>query len=129
MSKRVLIIEDDLGIVAYWTKLFSMTDKTIKVETTSDEIEARLMIESSIRNYMQYDFILSDIFLNDHGNGLEIWKSFHNRLTSSVLIMSTINREEMERMLGDKVSSPLFIQKPVDIVNSMLVVKAVTNDL
>ncbi len=76
--RRVLIVEDDLSAIAYWSELFSLVDPSTVVESASNEDVARHKIWRSIADGNKFDLILTDIFLSSQRNGLDLWRNFHS---------------------------------------------------
>src|SRR5690625_2437670 len=114
-EKRVMIVDDDVGIVFLLKELLSSKGYGVSTASTGDET-IKLMKEES------YDLILMDFQL-PMKNGLEVIAETSEIGINTPVIMMTGMPEKIETVVKEVDRIVGLLQKPFDIFNVMQLVE------
>lgn len=120
-EKRVMIVDDDVGIVFLLKELLSSKGYGVSTASTGDET-IKLMKEES------YDLILMDFQL-PMKNGLEVIAETSEIGINTPVIMMTGMPEKIETVVKEVDRIVGLLQKPFDIFNVMQLVEENMNSI
>ena len=107
--KRILVLEDDNVASLLWRRILDRTFGEVEVTVVKSVEEAR----SRMRNaHERFDLIVTDVYLEGVGNGVDFWKSQSARDTP-LLICSSRPAAELESLYGTFSERPHFLPKPI----------------
>ncbi len=129
--KRVLIVEDDLGMKLMLEQIVrSASPEAIITASDSEEGASRLLEEgASLRD--NFDFVIADIFLAGEGTGIDLWRKYRHQETPFVFA-SVAERTAFDRMVATDAGGteavferlPAFLQKPLDPMECVKVLRS-----
>ena len=100
---RILLVEDDKGIVANLTEY--LTKEGYEVKSASGQTAALQLVESE-----QFDLVLLDISLSD-GNGFAVCKAIKSDYKIPVIFL-TASGDEYSTVTGFELGADDYIAKP-----------------
>lgn len=106
MSSRILLIEDEPGVVLTLTDLLS--GEGYDIESVHDGIRG---LAKAING--RYDLILLDVMLPGK-NGLEVCRELRERNVPSAILMLTARTQVPDRVAGLKLGADDYLTKPFD---------------
>ena len=106
MSSRILLIEDEPGLVLTVTDL--LLAEGFEVESASDGVKglARALSES-------FDLIILDVMLPGK-NGFEVCREIRQRGSDVAILMLTAKTQVVDRVVGLKFGADDYLTKPFD---------------
>lgn len=116
MSRRILIVEDELGLVM--TLSDRLTSEGYTVQTAADgEIGlTRATTES-------FDLIILDVML-PHRSGFDLCRDLRQRGVRTPIIMLTARGETADKVVGLKLGADDYVTKPFEMVELLARVEA-----
>lgn len=115
--RRILIVEDDVTLEPLWRYIIEVATPGAVVDwlTSAEAAETALRTRS-------YDLVISDIFLNGQKTGVDLWESSG---LDHFLLMSVLTPSRLATLaLDSKRSLPPYLQKPIDVTQSIASVRA-----
>lgn len=113
--KHVLIVEDDMDMAMILDQVVHWIQPEANVEWASTAEQVVSIIESHAKRHARppYDLIVSDIFLDGQGTGLDIWKLCQQTFEDTPIVLtSAVSSDRMALVLGENEISPFYLQKP-----------------
>lgn len=111
----VLLVEDDGSQEVLWQHILSRVGLKGHFDWVENEYEAEELIRRSIHDRHPYDLVVSDIYLPDQFNGIDLWLKFHSELHGRMILTSSINVFEFTYLFPKNQPLPLYLQKPLNI--------------
>ena len=114
-ARKVLIIEDDVEIVAVFNKILRSIDPRFYSDWVTSAEQAVGLLEAAARtkNLHPYDLILADVFLDGARTGLDVWRLCKEFFpTVPLVVTSAFPFSTYFEELGKETLRPPFLQKP-----------------
>lgn len=116
--RKVLVVEDDLELSSVIDRILISIDPALQLEwaTTAEEAITNLIKKSKDNNYIPYDLIVCDIFLEGPKNGIDLWKFCHTHYPNvKIVVISGIDLHKLTTLLGNYEAPTFFLNKPFSI--------------
>lgn len=116
-KKNILIVEDDLFLETFISRVLKFIDPHFQLEWVSTVEDALCRIyDRESKPGRQYDLILADIVLDSKHTGLDLWDICQEKkISTPMLLMSGMPADAFLRAVGSRKECPPFIQKPFSI--------------
>ena len=109
---RVLVVEDDLSFKPFWRKVLESADLHVELDWATTKEEAELLIRSRYRHDEPYDLVISDIWLDGPGTGIDLWNQFGEAVRHFAFVSGLpITRDQLTRALDFGI--PTYLHKPL----------------
>ncbi|MEK6556017.1 MAG: response regulator [Bdellovibrionota bacterium] len=121
--KKVLIVEDDQAFRPFWEKVFQPYNAKIDWATTSEGAEELIRLRFKKRD--PYDLVISDIFLEGEGSGIDLWNRYGEE-TLNFIFVSGLPLSKYDLLMTLNFGCPIYLKKPLsiqscrEIVNNVL---------
>lgn len=110
MTKRVLIVEDEISIRESLVDLFASDDVAVVAAATLAEAKAALFATQSL------DLIVTDLRLGGHRDGgLQVLAAAGLVHQETPAIVLTAYPDDDNRHASDRLNATYFLEKPVDL--------------
>ncbi len=116
MSKRILFVEDELGLVITLTD--RLTSEGYLVENVSDGETAFNRASSEI-----FDLIILDVML-PRKNGFDVCRDLRQKNISTPIIMLTARGQVIDKVLGLKLGADDYLTKPFEMMELLARIEA-----
>lgn len=116
-EKRVLVVEDDVTMIPFWSAIFLDIDPSIELEWAENFSSARQKLTSRKYNENPYDLVVADVFLSGKKTGLELWDEFCDKQPHTrhpFLIVSAASDEKIAKQINPDLPKPEFLKKPLN---------------
>jgi two-component system, OmpR family, alkaline phosphatase synthesis response regulator PhoP len=108
MKKRVLLVEDEPGLVMTLTDRLS--EEGYDVESAAN---GRLALERTAAN--PFDLIILDVML-PYGSGFDVCQNLRNRGIKTPVLMLTAKSQVIDKVLGLKLGADDYMTKPFEMI-------------
>lgn len=116
MSARILIVEDEPGVVLTLTDRLEAEGFTVSSESDGDKGLERALAEP-------YDLLLLDITLPNR-NGLDICRKLRSAGNSVPVLMLTARAQVVDKVVGLQIGADDYLTKPFDMMELLARVEA-----
>lgn len=116
MSARILIVEDEPGVVLTLTDRLEAEGFTVSSEADGDKGLERALAEP-------YDLLLLDITLPSR-NGLDICRKLRSAGNSVPVLMLTARAQVVDKVVGLQIGADDYLTKPFDMMELLARVEA-----
>lgn len=114
--KKILVVEDDPSMTVLLGKaiLDVFSDAEIQWATSLEQAVTQLIRTTDISQKNPYDLIITDIFLEGNGTGLDLWKVLSGTYPRvPFLVISSIAKESVLNAVSDEQKKSLvYLKKP-----------------
>lgn len=116
MNRRILIIEDEPGLVMTLTD--SLTSESYQVEASTDG-------ESGLQKALgeSFDLIILDVMLPGK-NGMDVCREIRGQKINTPILMLTAKSETIDKVLGLKLGADDYLTKPFNVLELLARVEA-----
>jgi two-component system alkaline phosphatase synthesis response regulator PhoP len=111
MTQRILLVEDELGLVM--TLSDRLTSEGYAVETANDAATGLARATSEL-----FDLIILDVMLPG-GSGFDVCRNLRRRGFRTAIIMLTARGQTIDKVLGLKIGADDYITKPFEMIELM----------
>lgn len=129
-NERVLIVEDDLSLMPFWSVILRRCLKGATVDWAVSCERARELMELADRKQSPYSMIIADIFLAGSDTGLDLLNSPEVERSSALKLLVTSADETALNDGGEwlkpsvaVLSKPLSVPKCERVLESMLTMR------
>ena len=116
MPKRILLVEDEPGLVMTLTDRLSREGFAVETATDGDTGLARGSSE-------QFDLIILDIML-PRRNGLDLCRDLRQRGNSTPILMLTARGQVVDKVVGLKLGADDYVTKPFEMMELLARIEA-----
>lgn len=116
MKKRILLVEDEPGLVLALTDL--LLNEGYALETASDGLTGL-----SLANENRFDLVILDVNLPGK-NGFDVCRDLRQRGVSTPILMLTARGQVIDKVLGLKLGADDYLTKPFDSLELLARVEA-----
>jgi two-component system alkaline phosphatase synthesis response regulator PhoP len=116
MSARVLLVEDEPGLVLTLTDRLHSEGYTITQATDGETGLNRASVEP-------YDLIVLDLML-PRKNGLDVCRDLRQRGVSTPILMLTARDQVVDRVVGLKIGADDYLTKPFEVIELLARIEA-----
>lgn len=119
---KALVVEDDKSQWPLWESILNSLESTVEVDWATKAEEAQELLRQSFLMNNMYDLVISDVFLEGSGTGVDIWNRYGEAAQNFVFVSG-------EDIAGNEISqklqfgNPLFIKKPISPGNCKTILK------
>ena len=117
MSQRILIVEDEMGLVLTLTDLF--VSEGFEVETTADGANGFLLARDG-----DFDLIILDVMVPGK-NGFDVCRDLRQSGVRTPILMLTARGQLVDKVLGLKLGADDYLTKPFEPLELLARVEAV----
>jgi DNA-binding response OmpR family regulator len=110
--KKILIAEDDLAFRPFWEKVFAPYNAKIDWATTSEGAEDLIRMRFKKRD--PYDLVISDIFLEGEGSGIDLWNRYGEE-TLNFVFVSGLPLSKYDLLMTLNFGCPIYLKKPLSM--------------
>lgn len=117
-KQKILVIEDDPELEYLIEQVLKGIDASIQLDwaVSAEAGIANLMKTLKDADHPHYDLIISDIFLDGEGNGVDFWKICAECFPCTPFIMtSSLSIEQFSSMAGKNTRKPTYLKKPFSL--------------
>lgn len=118
--KKILIVEDDLAFRPFWEKVFSPYKTKIDWATSSEGAEELIRMRFKKRD--PYDLVISDIFLEGEGSGIDLWNRYGEE-TLNFVFVSGLPLSKYDLLMTLNFGCPIYLKKPLSIQSCREIVR------
>lgn len=115
-KKRLLLVEDEPGLVLTLTDRLKNEGYTIQVATDGEQAMTRASVET-------FDLIVLDIMLPGK-NGLDVCRDLRQRGLATPILMLTARGQIVDKVLGLKLGADDYLTKPFDMMELLARIEA-----
>ncbi len=116
MPKKILVVEDDTSMTVLLGKaiLDVFSDAEIQWASSLEQAVTHLIQNADISEKAPYDLIITDIFLEGNGTGLDFWTVLTGTYPGiPFLVISSITKENVLNAVSDEQKKSLvYLKKP-----------------
>lgn len=116
MNRRILIVEDELGLVMTLTDRLTSEGYTVETATDGEIGFTRAITE-------EFDLIILDLML-PHRSGFDVCRDLRQRGVRTPIIMLTARGETADKVVGLKLGADDYVTKPFEMVELLARVEA-----
>ncbi|MEP6924620.1 MAG: response regulator transcription factor [Pyrinomonadaceae bacterium] len=116
MSRKILLIEDEPGLILTLTDRLESEGYTVEI-ASDGESGLRLATENSS------DLIVLDVML-PRKNGLDVCRDLRQRKITTPILMLTARSETIDKVLGLKLGADDYLTKPFEVLELLARVEA-----
>lgn len=109
---RVLIVEDDLSFKPFWESVLSTSGFKLAMDWATSKEEAERLIRHRFRKDDPYDLVISDIWLEGEGTGIDLWNQLGEAVKNFVFI-SGLPISQLELLKSLNFGCPSYLHKPL----------------
>jgi response regulator of citrate/malate metabolism len=114
-TKRILIAEDDMALKPLWEQFFGRFEFSVAIHWTVSCEEALKILEKADLDNVEFDLIISDIFLAGSGTGMDLLNSpLVKKGRSKKLLISAVPREQVVQEYPWATQDVEVVSKPFD---------------
>lgn len=119
---KALVVEDDRSQWPLWESILNSLERTVEVDWATKAEEAQELLRQSFQMNNTYDLVISDVFLEGAGTGVDVWNRYGEAAQNFVFVSG-------EDLAGSEISkklqfgNPLFIKKPISPANCKTILK------
>jgi len=115
--KRVLVVEDDIGMKIIMMCLLHSIDRSLQIHwVVSGEEALNELKEKTTLFHEPYDLVISDIVLAGETDGVELWRTCKKMFPETRFIFASgVPEEEVKEKVGKTNAPPLHLSKPFEI--------------
>ncbi len=111
---RVLVVEDDLSFKPFWERVIETAGVECELDWATSKEDAERLIRFRFRHDDPYDLVVSDIWLEGEGTGIDLWNQFGEAVKNFVFI-SGLPITQLELLKSLKFGSPSYLHKPLSV--------------
>jgi DNA-binding NtrC family response regulator len=124
MTKRILIVEDDVTLQPFWNTAIRKVDSKTEIVWVTEERAAEKALKESERTGRSFDLIITDLFLEGQRTGIDLFEQCAQDNRTRMLLTSGIHPAKFQRYFGSDVEkAPPFLQKPYSFGECVEVLK------
>lgn len=116
MSKKILLVEDEPGLILTLTDRLESEGYTIE-NAQDGETGARVAAENN------FDLIILDVML-PRKNGLDVCRDLRQQKINTPILMLTARGETIDKVLGLKLGADDYLTKPFEVLELLARVEA-----
>jgi two-component system alkaline phosphatase synthesis response regulator PhoP len=116
MSKRILLVEDEPGLVMTLTDRLRSEGYAVEIASDGSSGHARAVGES-------FDLIILDLMLPER-NGLDICRDLRQRRNQTPALMLTARGQVVDKVVGLKLGADDYVSKPFEMIELLARVEA-----
>lgn len=125
--RLILVVEDDITSEPIWRHIIDRAYPESKCDWATSGAQAEQFIKKAKDKNINYDLIITDIFLSGAKTGIDLWNKYSHTLTTKMIVISSIEHEKLEHYYKDERIKPQYIKKPIDIEECVKTIKAALN--
>ena len=110
---RILIVEDDKAFWPFWKRVFSGRPD-VQIDWTPRLSEAEKLVRMRFRKQHPYDLVISDVFLEDDGTGIELWNKYGEEAKNFIFV-SGMSLSAYDLLMALNHGYPVYLRKPLSI--------------
>lgn len=116
MKKRILVVEDDLGLRILWELILVKQFAGYHLDWAVSCEEACKLVQSSVRYGSTYSLIITDLFLSGQETGLDLIRFLSRHLYEApVMLVSVVEEEILRESYGDLLTDRQVLTKPLSV--------------
>lgn len=116
MNRRILIVEDELGLVMTLTDRLTSEGYTVETATDGERGFTRAITE-------EFDLVILDLMLPQR-SGFDVCRDLRQRGVRTPIIMLTARGETADKVVGLKLGADDYVTKPFEMVELLARVEA-----
>lgn len=111
---RILIVDDDTTSEILWRLIISKIDKCAQISWATSFNEAENKIKMIKESNLNYDLIITDIFLSGSNTGIDLWRKYNKHYGGKMILVSAVDPDKLSQHMNEKKEKPIFFHKPLD---------------
>jgi len=112
-ERRILIAEDDLSLQPLWERAIASKGGPVIVDWATSMADAERLIRYRFKRGTPYDLVVSDIFLEGMGSGIDLWNHYGEEAKNFVLVTAVpITEEKLMKRID--FGHPECLRKPLN---------------
>ncbi len=124
---RILIVDDDITSEILWNIIISKIDENANISWATSFNEAENKIKTAIESNLNFDLIITDIFLSGSNTGVDLWHKYHKQYTEKMILVSAVDPNKLSQHMGENGGQPIFLHKPLDFNQCINIIKRLTD--
>ncbi len=113
---RFLVVEDDQSQWPLWESILKTTYPRAEIEWEIDEGRAERLLRHAYQTNQPYSMVISDVFLEGSGTGIDLWKRYGDAAAHFVFV-SSFSMAKFDALIASLANTqgglPLYLQKPL----------------
>lgn len=119
---RILIVDDDITSGTLWNMIISKVDEHAHISWATSFTEAEQKIQTATDSNLNYDMIITDIFLSGSNTGIDLWHKYHKLFNGKIILVSAVDPDKLSEHMSGNDDRPIFLHKPLDITKCINVI-------
>lgn len=125
--KRFLVVEDDPTYEPIWSHIFHQIDNEASYDWVQTVVDAEKKLAQAFEKGFRYDLVVCDVFLSDSQTGMDLWRKKFDVLGESFVMVSGIDQDKVEKLLGRGWFTPYFLKKPFNSMECVETFRSILN--
>jgi DNA-binding NarL/FixJ family response regulator len=113
---RFLVVEDDESQWPLWESILKTNYPRAEIDWETDELGAEALLRHAFQNNKPYSLVISDIFLEGPGTGIDLWNRY-GEAAAHFIFVSSFSMDNFDSLMSSLVNSqngtPMYLQKPL----------------
>ena len=113
---RFLVVEDDSSQWPLWENILKTSFPNAEIDWETDEAGAEALLRHAFQNDKPYNLVISDIFLEGPGTGIDLWNRY-GEAAGNFIFVSSFSMANFDALMNTLAHPPeglpLYLQKPL----------------
>jgi len=113
---RFLVVEDDESQWPLWENILKTSYPNAEIDWETDEAGAEALLRHAFQNEKPYSLVISDIFLEGPGTGIDLWNRY-GEAAAHFIFVSSFSMRNFDALMNSLPHPPdglpLYLQKPL----------------
>lgn len=110
---RILVVEDDPTFKPIWNYILESADRHSRLTWANSVDAAEEKMQRAFDQGRGFDLVIADIFLSGNKTGFDLWQEYEAQLVGRMLMVSSLDRLKMMRLMSGHSNPPPYIRKPL----------------